>query len=156
MDDATWLRHANPWSVWTRASVLPLVILAVWSRHWFGAWSWVAIAASVMWVWMNPRIFRRPKSMEHWASRGVLGERVWLNRDVVPVPEHHRVAPHVLNAVTAIGTVFVVWGLVKLAVWPTVLGSVLIYSGKLWFLDRMVWLYQDMTARNEQYRAWLD
>ena len=94
--------------------------------------------------------------MEHWASRGVLGERVWLNRDVVPVPEHHRVAPHVLNAVTAIGTVFVVWGLVKLAVWPTVLGSVLIYSGKLWFLDRMVWLYQDMTARNEQYRAWLD
>jgi hypothetical protein len=27
MDDATWFRHANPWSVWTRASVLPLVIL---------------------------------------------------------------------------------------------------------------------------------
>jgi hypothetical protein len=27
-----WMRHANPWSVWTRFAVLPLLILAVWSR----------------------------------------------------------------------------------------------------------------------------
>ena len=156
MDEATWLRHSNPWSVWSRASVLPLVILAVWSREWWGAWAWAAIATSGAWMWANPRIFRRPKSMNGWASRGVLGERVWLNRDVVPVPEHHRVAPHVLNGVTAIGTAFVVWGLVALEVWPTLLGSILIYCGKLWFLDRMVWLYQDVIAHNEHYRSWLD
>ena len=156
MDDATWLRHANPWSVWTRASVLPLVILAVWSRDWLGSWSWVAIALSVLWMWLNPRIFRRPGSMDNWASRGVLGERVWLNRDVVPVPKRHRIVPHVLNGVTAVGTVFVVWGLVTLSVWPTLLGSVLVYFGKLWFLDRMVWLYQDVTAQDNRYRAWLD
>jgi hypothetical protein len=155
MDEATWLRHANPWSVWTRASVLPLVILAIWSRDWLGAWSWAAIAASVAWMWLNPRIFGRPKSMDNWASRGVLGERVWLSRDVVPVPRHHRVVPHVLNGVTAVGTIFVVWGLVTSAVWPTLLGAALIYCGKLWFLDRMVWLYQDMIGRNEQYRSWL-
>jgi hypothetical protein len=47
MDDATWLGQANPWSVWSRASVLPLVILAVWSRQWLGAWSWAAIATAV-------------------------------------------------------------------------------------------------------------
>jgi hypothetical protein len=94
--------------------------------------------------------------MNNWASRGVLGERVWLNRDAVPVPERHRVVPHVLNAVTAVGTVFTVWGLVTLAVWPTLLGSVLIYCGKLWFLDRMVWLYEDMAEQNEQYRKWLE
>jgi hypothetical protein len=154
MDDATWLRHANPWSVWSRATVLPLVILAVWSRDWLGSWSWAAIALSVAWMWANPRVFRRPRSMDNWASRGVLGERVWLNRDAVPVPEHHRVVPHVLNAVTAIGTAFVVWGLVALEAWPTMLGAMLIYCGKLWFLDRMVWLYQDMSAQNEHYRAW--
>jgi len=156
MDDATWLRHANPWSVWSRATVLPLVILAVWNRHWLGAWSWAAVAATVAWMWVNPRIFRRPDSMNSWASRGVLGERVWLNRDVVPVPQRHRIAPHVLNGVTAIGTAFVVWGLVALEVWPTLLGSVLIYCGKLWFLDRMVWLYEDVIAHNEDYRSWLN
>lgn len=156
MDDAAWLRHANPWSVWTRASVLPLVILAVWSRHWLGAWSYVAILASIAWMWANPRVFRRPKSMSNWASRGVLGERVWLNRDVIPVPDRHRIVPHVLNGVTAIGAVFVAWGLIELAVWPALLGSVLVYCGKLWFLDRMVWLYEDMVEQHEQYRAWLD
>lgn len=156
IDDTTWLRHANPWSVWTRASVLPLVILAVWSRHWLGAWSWVGIVASLAWMWANPRVFRRPKTLDNWASRGVLGERVWLNRDVVPIPQHHRVVPHVLNGVTAVGAAFVVWGLVRLAVWPTLLGSVLIYCGKLWFLDRMVWLYHDMIVMNERYRSWLD
>lgn len=93
--------------------------------------------------------------MDNWASRGVLGERVWLNRDVVPVPKHHRVVPHVLSAVTAVGTVLVVWGLARFAVWPTVLGGALIYCGKLWFLDRMVWLYQDAIAQNEHYRSWL-
>ena len=156
MDDATWLRHANPWSVWSRASVLPLVTLAIWSRHWLGAWSWAAVVVALAWMWANPRVFDRPKTMSHWASRGVLGERVWLNRDAVPVPERHRVVPHVLNVITAVGTAFVVWGLVTLALWPTLLGSVLIYCGKLWFLDRMVWLYEDMAQRHDQYRAWLD
>jgi Family of unknown function (DUF6653) len=155
MDDATWIRHANPWSVWTRATVLPLVILAIWSREWLGWLSVGPIVASVAWMWLNPRIFRRPESTDNWASRGVLGERVWLNRDRVPIPAHHRIAPHVLNCVTATGTIFVIWGLVALAIWPTLLGASLIYSGKLWFLDRMVWLYQDMIQAHEDYRAWL-
>lgn len=156
MDDATWLRHANPWSVWSRASVLPLVILAVWSREWLGNWSWAAVAAAVAWMWVNPRVFPRPKSMDSWASRGVLGERVWLSRDVVPVPPRHRIVPHVLNSVTALGTVLVVWGVATLAMWPTLLGSALVYCGKLWFLDRMVWLYEDMIAHSEHYRSWLE
>ncbi len=155
MDDATWLRHANPWSVWTRATVLPLVILAVWSRAWLGWWSLVPVAAAVLWMWLNPRIFRAPATTDHWASRGVLGERVWLNRDRVPVPLHHRRAPVVLNAVTGAGSVLVIYGLVRFAPWPTLLGAVLIYAGKLWFLDRMVWLYQDMHAAHPAYRAWL-
>lgn len=28
LDDRAWLRHANPWSVWTRNTVMPLLILA--------------------------------------------------------------------------------------------------------------------------------
>jgi len=30
----TWERHANPWSVWTRFAILPLAVIAVWSRAW--------------------------------------------------------------------------------------------------------------------------
>lgn len=37
----------------------------------------------------------------------------------------------------------------------TILGLVLIVLGKLWFLDRMVWLYQDMKDRDGEYASWL-
>mgnify|MGYP000427418669 CR=1 FL=1 len=29
MDDATWQRHSNPLSGWSRVSILPLITLAV-------------------------------------------------------------------------------------------------------------------------------
>jgi len=34
MDDATWKRHANPWSGWSRITILPLLCLAIMSRVW--------------------------------------------------------------------------------------------------------------------------
>jgi hypothetical protein len=156
MDEGTWQRHANPWSVWTRVATLPLVVLAVWSRAWLGWWALGPVAAVVLWTWWNPRLFARPRSTDNWASKGVLGERVWLNRDVVPVPRHHRRMPHILSAVAAAGVIFLVWGLVELALWPTLLGMALTFLGKLWFLDRMVWLYEDMSDATPEYRSWGD
>jgi hypothetical protein len=37
MDDATWARHANPWSGWTRVTIVPLLSSANWSRVWLGS-----------------------------------------------------------------------------------------------------------------------
>jgi hypothetical protein len=74
-----------------------------------------------------------------------LGNRIWIDRDDRSVPERHRVVPHVLNAIGGVGMLVVGWGVVRLAVWPTLLGTTLVYAGKLWFLDRMVWLYEDVT-----------
>jgi hypothetical protein len=146
MDEDTWARHANPWSVWSRTTVLPVLILAAWSRVWIGEWALVPVAVGLLWTGLNPRLFGRPESMENWASKAVLGERVWINRDEEPVPQHHRLAPNLLNAVSGIGVLVVGWGVVRLAVWPTLFGAALVYAGKLWFLDRMVWLYEDVTG----------
>ncbi len=85
----------------------------------------------------------------------MLGERVWLNRKNIPVPEHHKLMPNILNLVSTIGLPFIVWGIWQLEIWPTVVGSVLIYTGKLWFLDRMVWLFEDMKNSNPEYAGWL-
>lgn len=155
MDDETWARHSNPWSVWTRNTVLPTLVLAVWSRAWLGRWALVPVALAVFWMWLNPRLFARPASTRSWASKAVLGERVWLNRGSIPVPEHHRRVPHLLNAFALSGVPLVVWGLAALRIWPLLLGCLAIFAGKLWFLDRMVWLYEDMKDDDPRYRAWL-
>lgn len=156
MNDEAWIRQANPWSGWTRfTTVLPLLILAIWSRVWLGWWALIPIAVAVLWMLLNPHIFPKPSSTNHWISKGVLGERVWLNRDRVPVPPHHQYVPDILNTIAAVGGVFVVWGLVVLNVWYTIFGFTLVTVGELWYIDRMVWLYSEMKDVDPEYQSWL-
>ena len=154
LDDRTWARHANPWSVWTRNTVLPLLVLALWSRVWLGWWSLLPGAAALLWTWLNPRLFSPPESTDTWASQAVLGERVWLRRNNVPVPAHHRWFPHILTSVAALGSLIVIAGVVMLHLWLTLLGAALVYAGKLWFLDRMVWLWHDVRDCRPEYDRW--
>ena len=155
MTDEVWEKHANPWSVWTRFSALPLLIVAIWSRLWIGPWAWALVSVTIYWIWINPRLFKKPLSTDNWASKAVLGERVWLNRKTIPVPRHHRIMPNLLNVISAAGLPLLIWGLVQYEWWPTLSGIVLIYTGKVWFLDRMVWLYEDMKDASPEYSKWL-
>ena len=140
MSDEVWERHANPLSVWTRYSVLPILVLAFWSRVRLGWWSVICIAVAMFWTWLNPRLFKKPDSTDNWASKAVLGERLWLNRKEVPVPEHHRTLPNILSLVASVGMMLCIYGVVRLHVWATAFGIALTYMSKSWFLDRMVWL----------------
>lgn len=151
LDDETWKRHANPWSVITRNTALPLLIIAFWSRVWLGWWATIPVLCALIWIWLNPRLFAVPDSFDHWSSKAVFGERLWLNRDLVPVPVHHRRVPHILSTVSGIGMLLVIWGVFALEIWQTILGAMLIYMGKLWFLDRMVWLFEDMQEGAYEY-----
>ncbi len=153
LDDKTWMRHANPWSVYTRTSALPLLVIAIWSRIWFGWWSIVLILIAIVWIWFNPRIFPEVKYTDNWASRGVFGERVWLNRNKIPIPEHHRKMPNILNFVQGIGIIFLIWGLWYFEIWPTLIGLILTVGFKLWYVDRMVCIYEDMKNIPE-YKKW--
>jgi hypothetical protein len=154
LDDETWRRHANPKSVLLRTTVLPLLVLAFWSRLWLGGYALVPVILALLWAWYNPRIFSAPASFDHWASKAVLGERVWLNRDRIPVPEHHRRVPNILSAVSGIGMLLVMWGVYWFDAWPTLFGMALVYCGKLWFLDRMAWLWEEMKDSCSEYRSW--
>jgi hypothetical protein len=70
MTETIWLRHANPWSVYSRIPCLPLICLAIWSRIWLGWWAMGPLLLSILWVWVNPRIFPAPKYLNSWASKG--------------------------------------------------------------------------------------
>ncbi len=155
MSPEIWTRHANPWSGWTRMPILPALALAIWSRAWIGWASLAIIAVLLVWIWINPRVFPKPKSTDNWMSRGVIGERVWLNRKAVPIPTHHGRWAIMLSVISGIGIMPLAWGLWQFEVWPVLLGLILIMGGKLWFLDRMGWLYADMANTRPDYRAML-
>ncbi len=143
MDDATWARHANPISVYSRFTTLPLLTLAVWSRVWLGWWCLIPIILTMLWIWYNPRAFSPPKSTKNWASRVTFGERLYLNRKMNPIPDHHN---NILKAITTLatfGVVILIYRLTSLNVWATVCGLLLSIVSKLWFVDRMVWLYME-------------
>jgi len=63
--------------------------------------------------------------------------------------------PNILSAISGIGAIFVIWGVATIAIWPTILGVALVYLGKLWFIDRMVWLYENTKAATREYTRWL-
>ena len=141
-----WHRHANPCSVYTRIPIPLMLVVAIWSRAWIGWWSLVPIGIVLVWTVINPRVFPPPRSLDHWASRSVLGETYWAARKQKPIPARHRVAPLVLSAISAAGLPFLVWGLIVLDPWITAFGLVVQMAGKLWFLDRMALLYDDVSS----------
>lgn len=153
LDDTGWARHANPWSGWSRAiTTLPLLVAAIWSRAWLEYWSLVPLGLVLWWIWFNPRAFGPAKNDHAWITKGVLGERFWVDRTSVPVPERHRVVPNVLNIASLSGGPFLIWGLTALELWPTLLGTVLIAGAKLWYIDRMAILYDDMVRACPELR----
>jgi hypothetical protein len=152
----TWMRHANPWSVWTRFAVLPMLAVAVWSRDWIGWWSLVPIALTLVFLMINPLLFKPPRSTRNWASKAVFGERIWADRNDVEIPARYRHTRSwaVSYAAQFAGMAVLIYGLVRLDPLMTLTGLVLSQTGKGWFLDRMVLMFDDMKERTAEYAKW--
>jgi hypothetical protein len=152
LEGDAWQRHANPWSVYTRIPIPALLTGAVWSRARIGRWSLVPVGAVCVWTAVNPRAFPPPRSVDSWASRAVLGEPYWTNRKVVPVPARHRVAPNVLTGISTVGALVLARGLVARDGWMALCGLSVQMAGKVWFLDRMAILHDDVVRSGVEER----
>ena len=150
----SWMRHANPVSVWTRFSVLPLLVLAVWSRDWIGLWFLIPLALSLVWLFVNPLLFSPPASTRNWASKGVLGERIWSERERSELPEQFdSPVPAVAQLVQVVGLVPLAYGLIDLDAIAALTGMVIVQAAKLWYIDRMVLLFDELKS-DPRYAAW--
>ncbi len=142
MNDEGWRRHANPWSVYTRLTAVPMMILAVWSRAWIGWWSLLPIAGVMLWLFLNPHVFSPVPASEGWAAKGIYGERLWLKSRGEDLPSGYRRVLRRLAALGAAGGILLLWGLVELSPWPTLYRATLLILAQLWRIDRLGLLYE--------------
>lgn len=153
LDDEGWNRHANPWSGWTRfITCLPLLAAAIWSRRWLDWWSLLPIGLALIWIVVNPRVFSPVRDDDAWITRGVFGERLYVETPRGDLPARHRTLPAVLNGAAALGVVPLTVGLVTYDLWALTLGIALTIGGKLWYIDRMTWIYLDLTTADPSRR----
>ena len=125
-----WARHSNPWSGWTRVLTFPLLYVPIWGHDWkIGL---VVIA----WFAVNPFLFPPPKDVNTWMSKGVMGEKIWMETGRKGLP----LLLNVLMLSAFIGSIYTAWNRL---LWPTMFFAVIVFIGKLWFLDRMVTIYEE-------------
>jgi hypothetical protein len=155
LSERTWLRHANPWSVWTRYAAFPLLVLAVWSWHWIGCWSIVAISAVVLFLIVNPWLFPQPRSTRNWASMAVLGERVWLAEQRAFLPQQFPRPYYSIAALSFANIVALGWGIYATDMVLTIVSTINVLVAKSWSNDRMVWLFTERCRTSPEYASWL-
>lgn len=143
MDDDKWRHHANPWSVWTRLATVPAFAVAIYSRVWLGWWCLLPVALIMIFLWLNTRIFAPAQTDERWETQAILGERLWLNRRSVPIPQHHRRATRWIVAGSSLSAIPMLIGLFQLDPWATAFGVAGVFFGQIWFLDRLAWLHAE-------------
>ena len=152
MDERTWTRHANPWSVWTRVPILPVAAALIYARGSLGLLVVPPLLLLGAWVWLNPRVFPAPERMDSWAARGVIGERLFLDRRAgarrgAGLPRGHLRAARLLALMSALGLLPLAYGLIVFDPFATLLGLTLAVGAKLWFVDRCVWLADEVARR---------
>jgi hypothetical protein len=155
LEGDAWMRHANPVSVWTRYSVLALIALAIWSRTWIGWWSLLAVALAIGWMMVNPRLFKEPRSTRNWASKSVLGERIWTERRAAGLPpQFTATVPNLANAFAGLGIALLAYGLIVFEALAVLAGILVATGGKSWYLDRMVLLFEDVKNFDPEVASW--
>ncbi len=156
MDESSWQRHSNPLSVYSRFSILPLFTVTIAVREYLGWWTLAAVLLVSLWTWLNPRLFSAPKTTNNWASMGTFGERIYLNRRGENlIPGHHLRMCRWIIGLQFLGLPFWLYSLYSMSYPLMLLSTLWLMMTKVWFVDRMVWLYQDVKDRDPVYLSWL-
>lgn len=152
-----WARHANPWSVWTRAAILPLMAAAIWSRFWIGPWALVPVFALIFWAFLNPRAFPPVAPNRGFCWRAVMGERLWIGpgRAALPAAEVRRILAAERMAIPP--ALLCAWGLWAGHAGAAAIGAALTAAAKFGFLALMARLPEgggdDAVARETGAKA---
>jgi hypothetical protein len=132
LSEKTWERHANPWSGWSRVAIMPVLAAGLYSHN-----LWV-LGVVILWAIINPLVFSKPKRVDNWMSKGVLGEQLYF-QDGKKIKRDLPTLLSIVNAPVFLGFLYFGW---QKELLPLILSGLLTIVIKFWFIDRMVILYE--------------
>lgn len=88
-------------------------------------------------------------------AKGTFGERIFLKERKTKIAPHHLRMANFLTLLSFIGALIWIYGLWALNFWAVVAGTVSTVLPKAWFVDRMVWIYEEMKDTDPVYASWL-
>ena len=156
LNDEGWARHANPASGWSRAITgLPAIVLPAVSRIWIGWWAVPLAILCIAWLIINPRLFPPPENDRAWMTRGVLGERMWVERKQTGLAEAQVSLPSWLTLASGIAFAVMGYGLIVLDWYAIIGGASVSWIAKMLFIDRTRAIYDRAVARDpsQAYKA---
>ncbi|ADQ67485.1 hypothetical protein C499_18819 [Halogeometricum borinquense DSM 11551] len=129
VEDLFWERHSNPWSAGTRFLGTPALIYAIYRRD------RRLLAATLVFLAVNPVLFPRPVRTDNRLSRYVLAEREWLNHGNETMSLDY---PNVLNVLNIPMTLYAVGSALRRDPVGSVLGTLGVMGLKLWWVEAIV------------------
>ncbi|GAB4576504.1 MAG: hypothetical protein Tsb0019_00150 [Roseibium sp.] len=127
----------------------------MWSRIWVGVPAATLLTLStVILLVLAPRFLATLATNVTWARTAGFGERVWLNRLLVPVPPVRGQRLTVLYLVGWTGTVVALWGAVSMQPVLSLSGLAVAYSAQITCITELSSLYRFMQDRHPLYRFW--
>lgn len=128
LSEKRWDKHANPWSGWTRVLSMPVLAIGLYVHS-----AWI-LGAVIVWLIINPILFPKPKRVDSWMSKGVLGERVYF-KDGKKIKKDLPTLLNILNVPIFVAFLYFGWQQELVAM---ILAGLLTMMIKFWFIDRMV------------------
>lgn len=104
----------------------------IWLQNWYLLLLLLAFFA------INPVLFPEPKNKENWMSKSILGEELWIKQGLF-----QKDFPTLLNLCNGIFFFIMIYGAYNKLLEVTIFSAILSSVFKLWYLDRMVRMYED-------------
>ncbi|MTH98305.1 DUF6653 family protein [Roseibium sp. RKSG952] len=150
-----WQQKVYPATVYFRILGLPALSAAIWSHVALGTGpAFLLTCATVVIMMLAPRLFGRPKGNLRWAAKSVYGERIWLNRAKLPIPNDDAGNALAMFFTWMIGTGVMIWGSIEALPVIAVPGLVIAMAAHISFQDRMVKVFNKMETAHPLYRFW--
>ncbi|WP_162265069.1 DUF6653 family protein [Polycladidibacter stylochi] len=150
-----WNRPVKPLATVVRTLLFPVVFVLIWMHQ---KWGWEATSASVAlylyFLWFISRLCPCATGAPSAMARAAIGQRMWLNRYAVTIPQKDHQLALLTSIVMGSGIIGATIGALDNVLWLSLLSTTCIYAARIVQLILFVSLFQKMKNKHPIYRSW--